>query len=257
MRSFLVRWLFFTSQLYSVNAYSDDAYEVIAAEDKIYINDHDYSEIILENLATGTKKTCKIINWTEKDTKNGGGLFRITTDKKAIIFFSSHRYLLIDELRTCNQGTIQFFSLPNSNITMLQDINFSHKLFLQFSLEDKNRWLASISHFGSNINLLNGEGFYNPINKKKKEGFSLGNGNGDGKISINGQYVVANEINCEEGEIPIGFGLWDINSNKRVTFPTKIDEFGRVRNSEEVYEKCTQVFEGKYTIQQLGGKLTF
>ncbi len=59
MRSFLVRWLFFTSQLYSVNAYSDDAYEVIAAEDKIYINDHDYSEIILENLAAGTKKNVK------------------------------------------------------------------------------------------------------------------------------------------------------------------------------------------------------
>ncbi len=42
---------------------------------------------------------------------------------------------------------------------MLQDINFENKLFLQFSLEDKDSWLASISHFGSNINLLRGEGF--------------------------------------------------------------------------------------------------
>ncbi|CRG52255.1 hypothetical protein [Yersinia wautersii] len=255
MKSFTLLSLFILSQFYSLSALSDDSISVRIDDIKIYLNNDDLSEVILENLITGNAKKCKISNSTEEDTKNGNGFLRITTDKKAIILFSSHRYLLMNELNECSNGKTKLYSLPNSHITMLQDINFENKLFLQFSLEDKDSWLASISHFGSNINLLRGEGFYNPKNKKKEQGFSLGYSNGDGQISTNGKYVVVNDFNCQEGKIPTGSGVWNIKSNKRVIFPTKIDEFGRIGNSDEILEKCIKVFEGTSTIQQLGGTL--
>ncbi|MFS7223659.1 hypothetical protein AB6880_02610 [Rahnella inusitata] len=255
MKSFTLISLFTIFHIYSLSALSYDSISVKNNDIKIHLDNNDMSEVILENLITGSAKKCKISNLTEEDTKNGNGLLRITTDKKAIILFSSHRYLLMNELNECDNGKTKLYSLPNSHITMLQDINFENKLFLQFSLEGKDSWLASISHFGSDINLLHGADFYNPKTKKTEQGFSLGDTNGDGQISINGKYVVVNDFNCQEGKIPAGSGVWNIKSNKRVIFPTKIDEFGRVRNSDEILAKCIKAFEGASTIQQLGGTL--
>lgn len=257
MKAFTLLSLFIISQLYSLSALSNDSVSVKIDGIKIHLNNENLSEIILKNLSTGYEKKCKISNSTEGDTQNGNGLLRITTDKKAIILFSSHRYLLINELKECSDGKTKLYSLPNKDITMLQDINFENKLILQFSLVDKDSWSASITHFGSNINLLRGAGFYNPKIKKTEQGFSLGDSNGDGQISINGKYVVVNDFNCQEGKIPAGSGVWNIKSNKRVIFPTKIDEFGRIRNNDEILAKCIKLFEGTSTIQQLGGKLGF
>lgn len=247
--------LILISQLFSVNAHSDDAMTVTIGDTEIHLNDNDLSEVISINTITRAEKKCNLNNLSAEDTKNGNGLIRITTDKEAIILFSSHRYILMDELKSCESGNIKLRSLPNSNITMLQDINFENKLFLQFSLVDKDSWLASISHFGSDINLVNAAGFNNPQRKKIDQGFSLGDSNGDGQISADGKYIVVNDFNCQEGKIPIGAGLWEIKSNKRVIFPTTKDEFGRIRNSDAVLEKCLAVFDGKSTIEKLGGKL--
>lgn len=70
MKSFTLLSLFILSQFYSLSALSDDSISVRIDDIKIYLNNNDLSEVILENLITGNAKKCKISNSTEEDTKS-------------------------------------------------------------------------------------------------------------------------------------------------------------------------------------------
>lgn len=59
MKSFTLLSLFILSQFYSLSALSDDSISVRIDDIKIYLNNNDLSEVILENLITGNAKKCK------------------------------------------------------------------------------------------------------------------------------------------------------------------------------------------------------
>lgn len=56
MKSFTLLSLFILSQFYSLSALSDDSISVRIDDIKIYLNNNDLSEVILENLITGNAK---------------------------------------------------------------------------------------------------------------------------------------------------------------------------------------------------------
>ncbi len=59
MKSFTLLSLFILSQFYSLSALSDDSISVRIDDIKIYLNNNDLSEVILENLITGNAKNVK------------------------------------------------------------------------------------------------------------------------------------------------------------------------------------------------------
>ncbi|MCT8354433.1 MULTISPECIES: hypothetical protein [Photorhabdus] len=242
--------------LASLYAIANDEHVVNIDDSKIYLDKNNFSTVIIENSTSDKFNTCNIENWKNDDTDNGDGMIRSTTDKRAIIFYSSNRYLLINELKECKNGQVKLYKSPDPDNNMLQDINFNKQLYLSLGIEDKDSWSATISYFGSNENLIKAPGFYDKNRHDSiGEGFSIG-GNGYGKISPNGQYVAPNGLGCDDGEYgEIMPGVWDIGKKKWITFPRRWDDLGRVINSDEVYEKCKKLFYGEATLEKLGGKL--
>ncbi|WP_072023303.1 hypothetical protein [Photorhabdus australis] len=248
--------LLILSSLVSLYAFANDDYVVNVDNLKVFLNKKNFSTVIVENSISGEFNTCNIVNWKNDDTDNGNGMIRNTTDKKAIIFYSSNRYLLVDELKECKNGQIKLYKSPDPENNMLQDINFNKRLYLSLGIEDRDSWSATISYFGSNDNFIKAPGFYDKNRSESiGEGFSIG-GNGNGKISPNGQYVAPNGLGCEDGEYgEVMPGVWDIRKKKWITFPRRWNDFGEVINSDEIYEKCRKLFYGEATLEELGGKL--
>lgn len=229
-------------------------------DNRIYLDPNNLSTVVFENRFSGKQRTCHIENWTNKDTDNGGGLVRATTDKKAVIFYSSNRYLLVDELRACRKGQVKLYDSPSPgrDAEMLQDMNFDKELYLALTSEDKKNWTAVIAHFNSDENLITAPGFFDKTGKKTEGRFSLYENMGQGMISPNGKYVAPNGPSCLE-KYPgsdIVSGVWDIAKKKRVTFPVELSEDGqRVANENDINEKCVKLLLGKATLEELGGQL--
>lgn len=87
MKSFTLLSLFILSQFYSLSALSDDSISVRIDDIKIYLNNNDLSEVILENLITGNAKKCKISNSTEEDTKMETVFYASPQIKKQSYYF--------------------------------------------------------------------------------------------------------------------------------------------------------------------------
>ncbi|TDB47889.1 hypothetical protein C5468_17515 [Photorhabdus luminescens subsp. mexicana] len=177
-----------------------------------------------------------------------------TTDKRAIIFYSSNRYLLTNELMQCKNGKVKLYESPHPDIAMLQDINFEKKLYLSLGLVNKDSWAAIIANFGSDENLIVGPGFFDKDSNNLEEGFAIFD-KGYGRISPDGKYVSPNGLYCEDNYTSSTPGVWDIENKKRVTFPYEWGDLGRITNLDEISEKCKKLFYGEATLEELRGNL--
>ncbi|OCQ52598.1 hypothetical protein Ppb6_02211 [Photorhabdus australis subsp. thailandensis] len=240
--------------LVSLSAFANDKYVVNIDGLKIYLDKNNLSTVIVENDMSGKRNKCNIENWRKYDTDNGDGIIRGTTDKRAIIFYSSSRYLLINELIQCKNGQVKLYDSPHPDIAMLQDINFEKHLYLSLGLVDKDSWAATIANFGSDESLIIGPGFFDKSSNSLEEGFAIFDG-GYGKISPDGKYVSPNGLYCEGDYTSSTPGVWNIEKRKRVTFPYEWGDLGRIMNLDEISEKCRKLFYGEATLEELGGKL--
>ncbi|WP_434525474.1 hypothetical protein [Photorhabdus asymbiotica] len=246
--------LLILSSLVSLSAFSNDDYVVNIDNLKIFLNKNNFSTVIVENSMSGEFNTCNIENWKKEDTDNGDGIIRSTTDKKAIIFYSSNRYLLTNELIQCKNGKIKLYESPHPDIAMLQDINFEKKLYLSLGLVNKDSWAAIIANFDSDKNLIVGPGFFDKDSHNLEEGFTISD-KGYGRISLDGKYVSPNGLYCEDNYTSSTPGVWDIENKKRITFPYEWGDLGRITNLDEISEKCKKLFYGEATLEELGGTL--
>ncbi|QUG77881.1 hypothetical protein GKQ23_08605 [Erwinia sp. E602] len=104
-------------------------------------------------------------------------------------------------------------------------------------------YTAIVSNFGSNKNLLSGPGFFS--GKNSDIPFGVGDNQYGGKISLDGKYVSPVYLSCFVDSFP---GLWDIRKNKRVVFDASLGD-------DEIKNRCQKLFDGKATLEELGGKL--
>jgi hypothetical protein len=223
----------------------DNSKQVILNERVVYISEVE-SSIITMRKGVSIYEKCKITNLQKKDTENGNGIINLTSDKKAIIFYSSGRYLLADEIIKCRNGnvTIRDSPDPKSAVHMLQDVNFENEIYLSLSLEDKGLWSAIIAKFNSDKNLLSGNGFFNN-SEAIGYGFEIF-GLGSGSISVDGKYAAPNGWGCSKDDVP---GVWDIQQKEKVVFLSEDDK------SNEINNKCLRLFNGDATLKELDGEL--
>ncbi|WP_337264495.1 MULTISPECIES: hypothetical protein [unclassified Serratia (in: enterobacteria)] len=244
-------------------ALADDLSEykaVILDGDVIYLSSTDLSIVKIENSKNGTIANCKIANFIPDDARQGVGLLILTSDKKAIIFYSSSRYMIVDELRKCKDGNVELYKSPDPKKYTLVDINFKRKLYLSLLNSNINIYQAIIAHFGSDENLIKAPGFAGFDDNLDAQGFPLPF-HGQSVISPDGKYVapVGISAQCRDNNIPDYLqsfpGVWDIEKKKRVTFKSKLDDLDQLANEQEINDKCNDLFFGKKTLKELQGKL--
>ncbi|MCP2230789.1 hypothetical protein V8O11_13570 [Erwinia aphidicola] len=189
--------------------------------------------------------SCKIKNWQDK--YNTGGDIAITNDEKGVLIYPTNKYLSTNELMQCNAKGIELHKIPQSDdkLDTIVDINFDKRLVLLVALKDVRSltYTAIVSSFDSNKNLLSGPGFFS--GKESDIPFDVGDNQYGGKISLDGKYVSPIYLSCFVDSFP---GLWDIKKNKRVVFDTSLDD-------DEIKDRCQKLFDGKATLEELGGKL--
>ena len=212
----------------------------------IYMDKKERSIIHIVNDNGKSDVLCKIKNW-ESEYSQGGGFIAITNDEKGILIYQTNKYLSTDELMQCNASGIELHTIPQSDewrYTII-DINFKKRLALLVVLEDVRRstYTAIVSNFDSNKNLLSGPGFFS--GKSSDTPFGTGGGWYGGKISLDGKYAAPSDLDCSVDSFP---GLWDIRKNKRVVFDTSLGD-------DEIKDRCQKLFDGKATLEELGGKL--
>lgn len=194
--------------------------------------------ILIQNKNSGEINQCTLNDLSEKENKDDAELINITSDKKAIIFYSSGRYIKTESLINCTVHGIDLHESPDPLGIMVQDINFSKKIYLSYRSEDINNWTALVAKFGSEKNLIKAKFFFDPKSHNIDEGFKL-YALGMGRISPDGKYVAPTGPDCEDGESMTDFpGVWDIEKKKRIVFKEMIDHNGNTINSNEVLKKC-------------------
>lgn len=67
-----------------------------------------------------------------------------------------------------------------------------------------------------------------------------------GKISVNGEYIAPNDLDCAVDSFP---GVWDIARKMKIIFP-------RDKDDAVIDSKCRQLFSGEKTLDELGGSLS-
>lgn len=213
---------------------------------KINIDKQNPSLIKVVNELNGNISFCKINN-RNTNYNTGMGVISLTSDDLAILVYSTNKYLIPDEIVSCNDEGVELHEIPNPpnpSLTII-DINFKKRLFLSLSLEDarERSYTAIISLFGSDKNLITGPSFYNANSYNYP--FNTGTNRYVGKISRNGKYVSPYDLDCSVDAFP---GVWDIKNNKKVVFATKY-------SGVEINNKCQKLFMGEETLQELDGKL--
>ncbi len=228
-------------------ACSASANDVIRYGDfTMYMDSKDSSIIYIVNDDGKSNVACKINNW-KSEYSQGGGDIAITNDEKGVLVYQTNKYLSTNELMHCNASGIALHTIPQSDEWRytIVDINFEKRLALLVALEDIRSlsYTAIVSNFDSNKNLLSGPGFLS--GKKNDIPFYMRSGQYGGKISLNGKYVYPYYIDCAVDSFP---GLWDIKKNNKVVFDASLGD-------DEIKDRCQKLFDGKATLEELGGKL--
>ncbi|WP_337264496.1 MULTISPECIES: hypothetical protein [unclassified Serratia (in: enterobacteria)] len=246
-------------------AHADDIeqYKKVTLDgETIYLTSPDLSVVTIVNDKQKKFSNCKIANFIPDDARQGVGMLILTNDKKAIIFYSSSRYMIVDDLKKCVNGKVILHGSPNpeSQYNMVVDINFNKRLYLSLSVFDvrTNEYEAIISHFGSSKNLIKAPGFFQ-LGKKGKGFFQPELG--QPVISIDGKYVAPSGTDGQCFKVNAPFygdnfpGVWDIDKRKKVMFKPVMSDSGRLVNQDEMDKKCDDLFKGKATLKELGGEL--
>ncbi len=106
---------------------------------------------------------------------------------------------------------------------------------------------AIVSKFNGNKNLLSGKGFWSNSSSEPDQNslFYPGGSIYLGKISVNGEYIAPNDLDCAVDSFP---GVWDIARKMKIIFP-------RDKDDAVIDSKCRQLFSGEKTLDELGGEL--
>ncbi|HCD7275697.1 TPA: hypothetical protein NDZ03_005356, partial [Klebsiella pneumoniae] len=104
-----------------------------------------------------------------------------------------------------------------------------------------------VSKFNGNKNLLSGKGFWSNFSSEPDQNslFYPGGSIYLGKISVNGEYIAPNDLDCAVDSFP---GVWDIARKMKIIFP-------RDKDDAVIDSKCRQLFSGEKTLDELGGEL--
>lgn len=104
-----------------------DKYKKVILDEKIiYLTSEDLNVVTTVSEKQNSIINCKIANFTKSDVNNGNGIILLSSDKKAIIFRSSKRYIMMSELDKCKDGKIILHESPDteSQYNMVMDIDF-------------------------------------------------------------------------------------------------------------------------------------
>ncbi|WP_261641171.1 hypothetical protein [Erwinia mallotivora] len=214
----------------------------------IHFNKDKAGTVSVHDVKSNTDYSCKIENWNDSLLSGAGGI-SLTSDHVGVLIASGNKYLDVKELIDCKGQSIRIHSIPyfNSAISTIIDVNFEKKLVLALVVIDAHfrSYKAIVSRFNGNENLLSGKGFWSNSSSELDEDslFYPGASIYLGKISVNGKYVVPNDLDCELDSFP---GVWDIAKKMKVVFPDDKDK-------DLIDSKCKNLFSGDKTLDELGG----
>ncbi|SEQ12220.1 hypothetical protein SAMN05216522_101264 [Rosenbergiella nectarea] len=197
-----------------------------------------------------TDYSCKLENWNDSLLSGAGGI-SLTSDHVGVLIASGNKYLDVKELIDCKGQSISIHSIPffNNAISSVIDVNFEKKLVLALVVIDAHfrSYQAIVSRFNGNENLLSGKGFWSnsPSEPDENSLFYPGGSIYLGKISVNGEYVAPNDLDCADDSFP---GVWDVAKKMKVVFPEDKDDA-------VIDSKCKKLFSGDKTLDELGGEL--
>lgn len=233
----------FTSWAGYYNTIDTDGVSIHFDKDKV-------GSVSVHDEKLNTDYSCKIENWNDSLLSGAGGI-SLTSDHVGVLIASGNKYLDVKELIGCKGKSIRVHSIPyfKNAISSVIDVNFEKKLVLALVVIDAHfrSYQAIISRFNGNKNLLSGKGFWSD-SPSESDGSSLfypGSSIYLGKISVNGEYVAPNDLDCAVNSFP---GVWDIAKKMKVVFPEDNDDA-------VVESKCQKLFSGDKTLDKLGGEL--
>ncbi|HBT4851654.1 TPA: hypothetical protein MB351_005306 [Klebsiella pneumoniae] len=207
-----------------------------------YVNVHDDQ--------LNTDYSCKIENWNDSLISGAGGI-SLTSDHLGVLLASGNKYLNVKELIDCKGQSIRIHSIHyfNNSISSIIDVNFEKKLVLALVVIDAHfrSYQAIVSKFNGNKNLLSGKGFWSNSSSEPDQNslFYPGGSIYLGKISVNGEYIAPNDLDCAVDSFP---GVWDMARKMKIIFP-------RDKDDAVIDSKCRQLFSGEKTLDELGGEL--
>ncbi|MBM7013983.1 hypothetical protein JTL32_06360 [Enterobacter cloacae] len=239
-------YLFFTNLTYA-EYYNEVNYKTYYFR----LNKEKKGSIDIRDSLSGLVNNCEISGWSKLES-NGAGVMSLTSDKIGMLISPGNKYLLLKDVIECKGGKIPLRSLTyfEDDISTPIDVNFNKKIILATIPIDAQQGIfqSVISYFGGESNILSGSGFWD-VSKtfvdEQGNTFSVGESIYLGKISIDGKYVSPNDLDCSMDSLP---GVWDIERKMKVAFPEDKDD-------SVIYRKCKELFSGKKTLNELGGKL--
>ncbi|MEA1063290.1 hypothetical protein [Erwinia sp. HR93] len=247
-KAFLTSIMYFMATFSSWGAY----YNTIKVDGyMIGLNKNSQGVVDVHSNASKFSASCKIKNWNSKYYL-GAGILSLTSDKVGVIVAGSNMFLKTKELEACNNEFVNLYSVDylDQELSTLVDVNFDKKLILALIPIDAQSGAhqAIISSFDGKENVISGKGFWSPRVKDvniSDDTFPVTDDFYIGKISANGMYVAPNDIDCSVDSFP---GVWDIEKRMKVVLPLEKD-------SSDADSKCKDLFTGKATLKELGGKL--
>jgi hypothetical protein len=216
----------------------------------IHFDKNKAGSVIVHDDKSNTDYSCKIENWNDSLLSGAGGI-SLTSDHVGVLIASGNKYLDVKELIGCKGQSIRIHSIPyfNNAVSSIIDVNFERKLVLALVVVDAHfrSYQAIVSRFNGNKNLLSGKGFWSnsPSELDENSLFYPGGSIYLGKISVNGEYVAPNDLDCAADSFP---GVWDVAKKMKVVFPEEKDDA-------VIDSKCKKLFSGGKTLDELGGEL--
>ena len=183
--------------------------------------------------------------------KDKAGYVNVHDDHLGVLLASGNKYLDVKELIDCKGQSIRIHSIHyfNNSISSIIDVNFEKKLVLALVVIDAHfrSYQATVSKFNGNKNLLSGKGFWSNSSSEPDQNslFYPGGSIYLGKISVIGEYIAPNDLDCAVDSFP---GVWDIARKMKIIFP-------RDKDDAVIDSKCRQLFSGEKTLDELGGEL--
>jgi len=214
----------------------------------VRLNKDKVGYITVHNKTSGIDHSCEIANW-DNSMLTGAGEISLTSDHVGVLIASGNKYLETEDVKNCNGNAISVYSIPyfDQEISTIIDMNFEKKLVLALVVVDAHfrAYQAIVYNFNGRKNIFSGKGFWSDSVKNTDGTFSPGNTLYLGKISPNGRFVAPNDLDCSIDSFP---GVWDIAKRKKVIFPSDKD-------ASVIDSKCWELFSGKQSLNELGGKL--
>lgn len=197
-RLFFTITFFIAATIFSVASFAETKYELVDGAVKVIDDGQNY-------------RVCRV------DSK---AVYAVESFDKSALIVSETGYVSTRDLKECTANGVVHISHISEKAGILSDINLSKGIYvsLDFVTVQPYTWLATVARIGSTRNLVSLNGAYKvgkSLKQLQKHSFGGSGDAGTSLISPSGRYVSpSGEMTCAEDSYP---GVWDIETNKRVT----------------------------------------